>query len=265
MGNLPAIPIQPATPYLHEAATQLAAAFHLSVVNTPPPTLPFLLYLTEARLELHDLTAAKVGPVFADFIGGALGYRSRHGGGRKEALAKAIGLKRGATPFVLDATAGLGRDAFILACLGCHVQMLERSPVVAALLYNGLKRAQANSEIGPLVADHLRLIHCEALSWLSQLSTPPDVIYLDPMYPHRKKSAKVKKEMRLFRVLVGNDLDAPALLKVALTCARQRVVVKRPKQAPTLDSTPPNFCIQSKNTRFDVYLGIRNWELGIGN
>lgn len=254
-----AIPIQPAIPCLHKAATQLAMTFHLSVVNTPPPTLPFVLYLTEARLELRNLTKVKEGPVFADFIKGALGYRCRHGGGRKQALAKAIGLKHGVMPFVLDATAGLGRDAFILACLGCHVQMLERSPVVAALLYNALKCAQADSRIGSLIADHLQLIYCDALNWLPQLSTRPDVIYLDPMYPHRKKSAKVKKEMRLFRVLVGNDLDASALLKVALTCAKQRVVVKRPKQAPTLDGgTPPNFCIQSKNTRFDVYLGIRN-------
>jgi len=254
-----AIPVQPAIPRLHKTATQLATAFHLSVVNTPPSTLPFVLYLTETRLELHNLTKAKEGPVFADFIEGALGYRCRHGGGRKQALAKAIGLKHGAKPFVLDATAGLGRDAFVLACLGCHVQMLERSPVIAALLYNALKRAQADSKIGAIIKNNLQLVHCDALNWLPQLSTPPDVIYLDPMYPHRKKSAKVKKEMRLFRLLVGNDLDAPALLKIALTCAKQRVVVKRPKQAPTLDAdTSPNFYIQSKNTRFDVYLGIRN-------
>jgi len=248
---LTAIPIQPATPCLYKAATEIAAAYHLTVVNSPPPDLPLLLYLTQARLELRD-RSAKVGPVYADFIGGALSYRRRYGGGRKQALAKAIGLKHGATPTVIDATAGLGRDAFILATLGCHVQMLERSPVIAALLYDGLQRARADSKIGTLMTEQLHLIHGDAPVWLPQLPCP-DVIYLDPMYPHRKKSALVKKEMRLFRLVVGDDLDATAILKVALTVA-QRVVVKRPKISPTLDDRPPTFNIESKNTRYDVYL-----------
>jgi len=142
------IPIQPATPCLYKAATEIAAAYHLTVVNSQQPGLPLLLYLTQARLELRDMSAKVGGPVYADFIGGALDYRRRYGGGRKQALAKAIGLKHGATPTIIDATAGLGRDAFILATLGCHVQMLERSPVIAALLNDGLQRARADSKIG---------------------------------------------------------------------------------------------------------------------
>ncbi|MEN8215361.1 MAG: class I SAM-dependent methyltransferase [Pseudomonadota bacterium] len=224
--------------------------FHLLVVDTPttPPDLPLFLCLTTERLELRDMTT-RMGPVYVDFVGGALGYRRRYGGGRKQPLAKAIGLKDGTT--VLDATAGLGRDAFILAHLGCHVQMIERSPVVAALLYNGLQRAEQDAKIGTLIKERLQLIHHDAQDWLLQLSEQPDVIYLDPMYPHRKKSALVKKEMRLFRAIVGDDLDAPALLKVALACARRRVVVKRPKWAPSLEK--PSFYIESENTRFDVY------------
>jgi 16S rRNA (guanine1516-N2)-methyltransferase len=246
--NLTTIPILPANPIVHDAAAQLAATFHLPIVDSPPPDLPLLLYLTTERLELRDMTT-RMGPVYVDFVGGALGYRRRYGGGRKQPLAKAIGLKDGTT--VLDATAGLGRDAFILAHLGCHVQMIERSPVVAALLYNGLQRAQQDAKIGALIEERLQLIHHDAQNWLLQLSEPPDVIYLDPMYPHRKKSALVKKEMRLFRAVVGDDLDAPALLKAALVCARRRVVVKRPKWAPSLDE--PSFCIESEKTRFDVY------------
>ena len=249
------VPIFPATPFLREAAAQLAALFQLPVVDSPPPTLALLLYLTAERLELHDMTTT-AGPVYVDFIGGGLGYRRRHGGGRKQPLAKAIGLKPGARPTVLDATAGLGRDAFVLACLGCHVQMVERSPVVAALLHDGLRRAQQDAEIGPLIKERLQLIHHDAQQWLSQLPSTqrPDVIYLDPMYPHRQKSALVKKEMRLFRAVVGDDLDAPSLLKTALACARRRVVVKRPKLAPALDDRQPTYCIKSENTRFDVYI-----------
>lgn len=248
------IPILPATPLLREIAVQLATTFHLSVVETPPPTLSLLLHFTAERLELHDMQTT-AGPIFVDFVNGALDYRRRYGGGRKQPLAKAIGLKHGVIPTVLDATAGLGRDAFILACLGCSVQMVERSPVVAALLHDGLQRAQQDAEIGSLITERLQLIYYEAQHWLLQLpeTQQPDVIYLDPMYPHRQKSALVKKEMRIFRTIVGDDLDAPALLKTALACARRRVVVKRPKLAPTLDDTQPTFCIKSENTRFDVY------------
>ncbi len=250
----PTIPILPATQNEYETAIRLAAAFQCAVVDTKPPNCPYLLYLSAERLELRDMTTT-TGPVYVDFVKGRLDYRRRYGGGIKQPLAKAIGLKQASRPTVLDATAGLGRDAFVLASLGCRVQMLERSKVVAALLYDGLQRARQNVEIGSLIKEHLQLIYYEAQDWLSQMPDTqyPDVIYLDPMYPHRQKSALVKKEMRLFRAIVGDDLDAPALLKVALACARQRVVVKRPKLAPSVNETKPTFCIESQNTRFDVY------------
>jgi 16S rRNA (guanine1516-N2)-methyltransferase len=82
----------------------------------------------------------------------------------------------------------------------------------------------------------------------------PDVIFLDPMYPHREKSALVKKEMRFIRLLAGDDQDSAALLKAALAKAKQRVVVKRPKLAPPLSGPEPSFTISSKKNRFDVYL-----------
>lgn len=241
------IPILPASTSLQKAASALASTFHLPLINSIPVDSPFYLYLTTKRLELHHLTNK---PIYVDFVGGTLGYRRRHGGGRKQALAKAIGLKHGATPTVVDATAGLGKDAFVLASLACHVKMLERSPVVAALLHDGLQRAET------IITNHLSLIHHDAQDWLSkiQLFEVPDVIYLDPMYPHRQKSALVKKEMRLFREIVGKDLDAPALLKTALARSARRVVVKRPKWATPLGDYKPSFCIKSEKTRFDVYL-----------
>jgi len=237
------IPILPTNPIVHETALQLAATFQLPIVDSPPPDLPLLLYLTPKRLELRDMIG-KMGAVYVDFESDALSYRCRHGGGRKQALAKAIGLKHANNLTVIDATAGLGRDAFILAHLGCHVQMIERSPVVAALLQDGLQRAKLDAR--------LQLIHHDAQHWLLLNKPQPDVIYLDPMYPHRNKSALVKKEMRLLRAVVGEDLDAPALLETALACARRRVVVKRPKWAPSL--AEPSFCIESEKTRFYVYV-----------
>ena len=243
----------PATISLHEAAQQLAAAFHFTIINQPPTTPSWFLYLTETRLELRDPTIA-TGPVYVDFVGGTLGYRHRHGGGRTQPLAKAIGLKKGICPTILDATAGLGRDALVLAGLNCRVHMVERSPAAAALLQDGLQRARQNPQLSVFIAERLQLLHYDAQNWLESESPRYDVIYLDPMYPHRHQSALVKKEMRLLRQLVGDDLDAPNLLQSALTHAKQRVVVKRPQWAPTLGDSRPNFSIHSENTRFDVYL-----------
>lgn len=192
---------------------------------------------------------------YVDFTKGSLDYRRRNGGGRKQALAKAIGLKHGANPTVVDATAGLGRDAFILASLGCKVHMLERSPIVAKSLYESLQRAKLNSDVAPII-ERLKLTNQDATNYLPKLCLTEDidVIYLDPMYPHRKKSALVKQEMRLLRTIVGEDLDAAALLQAALEARCKRVVVKRPKVADHLDEHKPSFCIESKNTRYDVYL-----------
>jgi len=218
---------------------------------------PFLLRLTPEHLELQVI-GEKLQPIYVDFVKGRLGYRRRHGGGRNQPLGRAIGLKPGKSLTVLDVTAGLGRDAFILACLGCQVQMIERSPVLATLLQDGLQRLQqyestlAKRELG----ERLHLYYGDAQQWLLNLSITnyPETIYLDPMYPTRQKSALVKKEMQILRRLVGDDLDAPALLKMALNRAQQRIVVKRPQPAPFLAEMTPTFSIISENTRYDVYL-----------
>jgi len=258
------VPILPSSPDLYEAAAHIATAFDLPLIDSYPIDSQYFLYLTPDHLALHN---GKNKPIFVDFVKGRLGYRRQHGGGRKQALGRAIGLKNGVNPSVMDATAGLGRDAFVLAHLGCHMTLIERSPTFAALLQDGLQRA-------PFLQSKMQLIHADAREQLritndelrehesgirnresgQENQENFDVIYVDPMYPHRRKSALVKKEMRFCREIVGEDEDAPALLEIALQCARQRVVVKRPKFAPTLNERLPTFTISSKNTRFDVYL-----------
>ncbi|MGL4755264.1 MAG: class I SAM-dependent methyltransferase, partial [Aeromonadaceae bacterium] len=135
--------IQVEDPRHHDAAAQLAE--QLSAVTAPAP---FALVYTAERLELRKLDEPALGAVYVDFVGGAVAHRRKFGGGRGQSIAKAVGLKSGANPSVVDATAGLGRDAFVLASLGCRVLMLERSPVVAALLQDGLVRGYADAEIG---------------------------------------------------------------------------------------------------------------------
>ena len=132
--------------------------------------------------------------------------------------------------------------------------MFERSPVVAALLDDGLNRAYQDPNIGSWMQQRLTLQHHNSIDGLAQLSNSHDVVYLDPMFPHRKKSAAVKKEMRVFQSLVGCDPDADKLLPLALNAAVKRVVVKRHSYAGFLNEKTPSLLLRSKANRFDVYV-----------
>ncbi len=245
-------------PEFDEAARRLADSLGLAWrADMPREAGVFCLHLGPERLELRLPGGAERGAVCAEFVKGASGYRRRHGGGRKQPLARACGLKPGHSPEILDATAGLGRDAFVLACLGCRVRLIERSPLVAALLQDGLRRAAAHPETAELIGRRLNEVTVGEAVPLMRTRGPtrrPEVIYLDPMYPPRRKSALVKKEMRLLRLLLGEDQDAAALLPAALELAERRVVVKRPAGAPVLAELMPDLSIEAPNTRFDVYL-----------
>lgn len=211
------------------------------------------LVLTPTHLELRKQDEPKLGGIYVDFVEGTMAHRRKFGGGRGEAVAKAIGIKKDYLPDVVDATAGLGRDAFVLASIGCKVRMVERHPVVAALLEDGLKRAYLDADIGEWMQERMTLIHASSAQALAEITPPPDVVYLDPMYPHKAKSALVKKEMRVFQSLVGADEDADALLEPAITLAKKRVVVKRPDYAEPLNNQPAHANVTTKNHRFDIY------------
>ncbi len=213
----------------------------------------FNLEYTEQQLQLCLNAPDAPGPVFVDFVGGKVGHRRQFGGGRNQPMAKAVGLKSGINPHILDATAGLGRDSFVLASLGCQVTMLEKNPVISALLKDGLQRGQAD-DIASDICQRMMLINSDSTTYMQQCTAAPDVVYLDPMYPHREKSALIKKEMRLFQLLLGEPTDNRKLLAAALSCATKRVVVKRPKAAEELPGKKPSMTISSKNTRYDVYV-----------
>lgn len=167
------------------------------------------LVLTTENLQLRKMDEPKLGGIFVDFVSGAMSHRRKFGGGRGEAVAKAVGIKKGFIPSVVDATAGLGRDAFVLAALGCEVRMLERHPVVAALLDDGLQRGYADAEIGDWLKQRMTLIHASSIDALLEITPAPDVVYLDPMYPHRQKSALVKKKCASF-----NRLLVPIMMRM---------------------------------------------------
>ena len=233
---------------------QLAEKWQL----THTPDALMALVLTPENLQLRKMDEPKLGGIFVDFVSGAMAHRRKFGGGRGETVAKAVGIKKEYLPDVIDATAGLGRDAFVLAALGCKVRMLERHPVVAALLDDGLQRGYQDPEIGEWLQSRMSLIHASSITALAEITEVPDVIYLDPMYPHRQKSALVKKEMRVFQSLVGADDDADSLLAPAIALAKRRVVVKRPDYAEPLAGQKAPSAVTTKSHRFDIYPCIKH-------
>jgi len=214
----------------------------------------FCLQWQNDRLQMLKMDEPQIGAIAVDFLSGANQYRRKFGGGKDEAIAKAIGLKKGKKPSVCDATAGLGRDAFVLSSLGSRVHMMERCPMVAILLADGLRRASEDKEIGSWVKERMSLSCADSLNVDQAQLFQPDIVYLDPMFPEKKKSAMVKKEMRVFKELVGMDEDSPQLLVYSLKTATKKVVVKRMLHAPNLADKVPNSSIKSKKHRFDSYL-----------
>ena len=235
---------------LQEKFERLSQLPWISVTDCPDAE-PFLLF-DENQLAIAGIGWPKIKPVSVDFLSKASTHRRVHGGGAGQAVAKAIGLNKNRGLRVLDATAGLGRDAFVMASLGAQVQMYERHPVVFQLLSDGLCRFNSGRN-DDLVDISLRLAEGAFFDSNQAQAFEPQVIYLDPMFPSREKSAKVKKDMALFHDLVGSDDDADKLLEPALAMAEYRVVVKRPKQAPYLAGKSPTTSLVGKSSRFDLY------------
>jgi 16S rRNA (guanine1516-N2)-methyltransferase len=189
-----------------------------------------------------------------DFADPAWQYRAKQIGWRKEHVARAVGLGRYKQLCIVDATAGLGQDSYVMALLGAEVVCVERSPVVAALLLDGVQRAQ---KADLPAASRMQVVQADAATFLQQQlgQLECDVVYLDPMYPGRSdQSALQKKSLRLLREVVGEDPDADALLEPALALASKRVVVKRPKGADFLAGMEPSLQLKGSSSRFDIYL-----------
>ncbi|ROS04925.1 16S rRNA (guanine1516-N2)-methyltransferase [Sinobacterium caligoides] len=237
-------------------ARQLASDLQLDLIEDLSclDRAQYVLSVSSEGLTLLP-AGGKGGGVRVDFASGAVAHRRHFGGGKGQMIAKAVGFSKGAVPSVLDATAGLGKDAFVLATLGCKMKLFERSVVVAELLADGIARAlsEGDGELQEIVR-RMSLQRGDAIEAMTQATTPlADVVYLDPMYPASKKSAAVKKEMQAFQQIVGKDLDGEALLLAGLNAAEYRVVVKRPRKGETLPGVEPGYQLMGKSSRFDIY------------
>ena len=240
----------------YDSAVRLAAETGLDLVSALPATTPFHLSFNNGRLELTENQSAKTNrsAIFVDYLSGPAWFRHKYDRRVNQPLAKAVGIKKGVRPTICDTTAGYGIDSFIFASLGCTVTMIERSPVIWALLDDGLKRAAADNRIGPTVIGNIRLLRGNSLDLLEDMKMNFETIYMDPMYPPVKKSALNKRTMRVLRSLVGDDRDQEKLLEKSRGAAAARVVVKRPAGAPEIKGPPVSFRVTGKNSRYDIYL-----------
>ena len=254
--------IKPQIAVLNDSATSettavlldLARRLNLPLIDATDEDFSYFLTIREARLELHSLTTPKRSPLWVDFLSGPAYYRFLHDRRINQPLARAAGIKRGYRPAVLDGTAGFGEDGFVLASLGCTVKMIERSPVIWALLADAISRARENATIGSIFNRNITLELADTIDYLSSTADVHDTVFLDPMYPTTPRSPLNKQRMRTLRELVGDDRDGSELLTAALKGARKRVAVKRPIRAVALDDRKPTFTITAKSSRYDVYL-----------
>jgi len=224
-----------------------------------PPACTHVLHLGKDGMSLSSWPAqGKQAPTRVDFNDATLLHRLKTSG-KRQGLGKALGLAKNDGLQVLDATAGLGRDALLMAYLGCAVTMLERSLLVHALLQDGLARASITGD--PLILPALQRMQlhlADARQWFAYIAAGlrprPEVIYLDPMFPPRDKTAKVKKDIALLQELLGAEMDFKGLLDAACAVATKRVVVKRPAGKVDAALPVPAFTVPGKTASFDVYL-----------
>ncbi|MGH1484629.1 MAG: class I SAM-dependent methyltransferase [Cellvibrionaceae bacterium] len=249
---------------LLSVADSVAQSLALPILTGAPENMTtgqFVVVVDHRGLSLYFTGRKSPGPVYVDFVTGAAAHRRRFGGGKGQLIAKAIGIKGAYRPIVTDLTAGLGNDGFVLASLGCQVNMVERVPLIFQLLQDGIERARSSDDLElKAIISRLSVSHQESINYLDSLEEPCDVIYLDPMFPEREKSAQVKKSMLAFQSIVGGDTDAGDLLSRSLLKTRYRVVVKRPRKAPSIDQQypdsdlpKPGLVLAGKSSRFDIY------------
>lgn len=252
-----------------EYAKTIRNDLSLDFVNEIPASgFKHLLTLNSGGLSLQTLEPRagekRSYPLLVDFLDPALQYRL-HTSGKNQGLAKAVGLNKHEPMQVLDATAGLGRDAFILASMGCQLTLLEQSAPIHSLLLDGLRRAeQSDSEAMQAIIARMKLHRMNALDWFAEIQAgrkpKPDVIYLDPMFPPRNKSASVKKAMVLLQEVLGFAEDLDNLIAAAQGCARHRVVVKKPGSTSNRssknieNSLKPGFIVPGKSAHFEVFV-----------
>lgn len=230
----------------------LVDGYQLKVISELSATaFEYTLHYQDDALSLTANKMPNLKPINVDFYTPKQQRRLQHASKANEDLLKAISIKGTPKLKIVDATAGFGQDAFLMASRGHHITCIEQHPVVYALLKDGLEHAKAHGEI----AKHIELINGQATEAIPTLPVNPDIVYLDPMFAAKQKNALANKGMQILQQLIGYGKmeDASSLLKCAKQHAKLRVIVKRHLKALPLANAKPNFSFNGKTTRFDVY------------
>jgi len=241
-----------------EKADKLSEDLALPISYSFDNPYEYHLVYTDFRLELQHnpyRTNKRQNSVYVDFLHQDTIHRRITSANKKNPLPRAAGVKTGIRPSIIDVTAGYGTDSMVLAWFGCKVTLIERSPVIHALLLDGIERAKKNEILSGIITSNISLIQGDSNIILQRKSCAADTIIVDPMYPANVKGPLNKKEMRIIRDIVGDDADNEKLLHISLQTAGKRVAVKRPKGAKSLSAHPkPTYVVPMKSGRFDVYL-----------
>ncbi len=238
-----------------DAYQALAAQLDVPLLEGVPTQLmrvneSFFLTWRESSLKLLDKELLNKGGMLVE-IEPRPGEQRSWPAPKDGALAQAIGRK---TKTVVDATTGWAQDSLHLFRMGYHVTCIERSPVMQALLSDALLRLQQLDWVQRLQLQVPQLVCDDAIARLAALEVTPECIYIDPMFPpKRKKSALAKKSMTILHDLLGDDMDKNALFAAAWEAAGKRVVVKSPEYAEPLGAKP-SASYAGKLLRYDVYL-----------
>lgn len=215
------------------------------------PDLPrFQLSEVEGQLSLTD-NFVNQRPLSVDFAQPDFLRRLQQAGKSSELVARAV--RAGDGVRVLDCTAGLGRDGFLLAWLGCDVTMLERSGTLYEMLRDGLRRARKDSRLYDAAA-RIHLVNIEAVGWL-RMRWDYDALLIDPMFPDKAGSAQVKGPMQLMQRFLGTDEDATTLLNAARATGCERIVLKRPAKGSWRPPYTPVTTFKSRNGLYEIYSG----------
>lgn len=200
------------------------------------------LFFSGGRLKFHS---AELGEMSFDFEEAMSYHRRQHYALAKEPLARALGIKGEKKPLVWDLTCGTGKDSLLIKHFGADLKSFERHPAVYLLLLDAARRYPVNFSI----------VFGDASQQCLAQTERPDVIFYDPMYPEKKgskKSALPRKEMRIFKEIVGEDFDSEKVIEWALKTAKERVVVKRALSALPVKANP-SASYEGKSTRYDMY------------
>jgi len=222
----------------------------LAIADASAESYDFFLCYRDECLKLLDRQTLKKGGLTVD-IEPRPGEQHSYPAPKKDLLAHAVGKK---TTTIVDATTGWAQDSLALFRMGYSVSCIERSPVMAALIEDGFKRLAEKDWVQKRSLQVPHLSTGNAIELLANLPEAPDCIYLDPMFPaKRKKSALTRKSMAVLRDILGDDLDSADLFAAAMQAAGKRVVVKSPDYAEPLGGKPSD-TLQGKLLRYDVYL-----------